>query len=103
MLNAVAAALSSGPQPALPGFLNSLAGPLSHFGVWAILLLVLVEDFGIPVPGETVLIAGAVYAGSGRLNVVMVGVVGFARCRGRRQHRVRDRPVRRAQGGRPVG
>ena len=69
--------LSGGPQPVLPGFLNSLAGPLSHYGLWAILLLVLIEDFGIPVPGETVLIAGAIFAGSGRLNVVAVGLVGF--------------------------
>ena len=37
----------------------------------------MVEDFGIPVPGETILIAGAVYAGAGRLNVVAVGVVAF--------------------------
>ena len=71
------AALGGGPQPVLPGFLNSLSGPLSHYGLWAIALFVLVEDFGIPVPGETVLIAGAVYAGSGRLNVVAVGVIGF--------------------------
>jgi membrane protein DedA with SNARE-associated domain len=78
LLTAVAAVLSSGTQPQLPGFLNSLAGPLGHYGLWAIALLVLVEDFGIPVPGETVLIAGAIYAGSGRLNVVAVGVVGFA-------------------------
>ena len=77
MLTAVAAALSSGPQPELPGFLNSLAGPLEHYGVWAILLLVLLEDFGIPVPGETVLIAGAIFAGSGQLNIVAVGVIGF--------------------------
>jgi len=77
VLNAVAAALSGGTQPALPGFLNSLAGPLGDYGVWAIALLVLLEDFGIPVPGETVLIAGAVYAGSGRLNIVEVGIVGF--------------------------
>jgi membrane protein DedA with SNARE-associated domain len=83
VLTAVATALGStglsgGPQPVLPGFLNALASPLAHYGVWAILLLVLLEDFGIPVPGETVLIAGAVFAGSGRLNVVAVGVVGFA-------------------------
>ncbi|HEY0932434.1 MAG TPA: DedA family protein [Trebonia sp.] len=78
MLNTVAAALSGGTQPVLPGFLNSLSGPLGHYGLWAILVLVLVEDFGIPVPGETVLIAGAIYAGSGRLNVVAVGVVAFA-------------------------
>jgi membrane protein DedA with SNARE-associated domain len=69
--------LSSGPLPVLPGFLNSLASPLGHYGLWVILLLVLVEDFGIPVPGETVLIAGAIFAGSGRLNIVAVGVVGF--------------------------
>ena len=29
-------------------------------------------------PGETVLITAAIFAGSGRLNVVMVGLVGFA-------------------------
>jgi membrane protein DedA with SNARE-associated domain len=69
--------LATGNPPPLPGFLNSLAGPLNHFGYWVVLLLVMVEDFGIPVPGETVLIAASVYAGAGRLNVVAVGVVGF--------------------------
>lgn len=69
--------LASGSGPPLPGFLNSLAGPLNHFGYWAVLVLVLVEDFGIPVPGETILIAASVYAGAGRLNVVAVGVIGF--------------------------
>ena len=82
MLTAVASALGDiaqggGTQPSLPGFLNSLSSPLEHFGLWAVLLLVLVEDFGIPVPGETVLIAASIYAGSGRLNVVAVGLVGF--------------------------
>lgn len=77
MLIAATAALAAGPPPPLPGFLNSLAGPLNDYGLWAILTLVLLEDFGIPVPGETVLIAGAVYAGSGRLNIVAVGVIGF--------------------------
>ena len=71
-----AAALASNPPP-LPGFLEALSSPLQHFGVWAIALLILVEDFGIPVPGETILIAGAVYAGAGRLNVVAVGVAAF--------------------------
>jgi membrane protein DedA with SNARE-associated domain len=69
-------ALASSPPP-LPGFLNALSSPLQHFGVWAIGLLILLEDFGIPVPGETILIAGAVYAGAGRLNVALVGVVAF--------------------------
>ena len=69
--------LASGAPPPLPGFLNALAGPLDHFGYWAVLLLVMLEDFGIPVPGETILIAASVYAGAGRLNVVAVAVVGF--------------------------
>src|ERR1700745_2521130 len=72
----IAAALASSP-PALPGFLNALSSPLQHYGVWAIGLLIMLEDFGIPVPGETILIAGAVYACGGRLNVLAVGVVGF--------------------------
>jgi len=67
----------NGTAPALPGFLNSLAGPLNHYGLWAVLLFVLIEDFGIPVPGETILIAASVYAGTGRLNVVAVAAVGF--------------------------
>jgi len=78
VLTTVAAALSSGPQPVLPGFLNALSSPLEHYGLWAVALLVLLEDFGIPVPGETVLIAGAIFAGSGRINVVALAVVGFA-------------------------
>ena len=78
MLNSIALALSGGSQPVLPGFLNDLAGPLNHYGLWAVLFLVLIEDFGIPVPGETVLIAASLFAGSGRLNVFAVALVGFA-------------------------
>jgi membrane protein DedA with SNARE-associated domain len=69
--------LASGPAP-LPGFLNSLAGPLDHYGYGAIILLLLLENIGVPViPGELALIAGAIFAGTGRagLNVVLVGIV----------------------------
>jgi len=69
--------IGGGPPRHLPGFLNSLAGPLDHFGYWAVLLFVMIEDFGVPVPGETILIAASAYAGAGRLNVIMVGVIGF--------------------------
>jgi membrane protein DedA with SNARE-associated domain len=72
----IAAALASNP-PALPGFLNSIAPLLQHYGLLAIGLLILVEDFGVPAPGETILIAGSIYAGAGRLNIVAVGLVGF--------------------------
>jgi membrane protein DedA with SNARE-associated domain len=59
----------------LPGVLHSLEPTLNQYGYLAIVAFVLLEDFGIPVPGETVLVAGAVYAGSGRLNVVLVGLL----------------------------
>jgi membrane protein DedA with SNARE-associated domain len=73
----LASASLSGPAP-LPGFLNSLEGPLDHYGYWAIALLLLLENIGIPViPGETALIAGAIFAGTGQagLNIVGVGIV----------------------------
>src|SRR5690242_12222756 len=72
----IAAALASSPPP-LPGFLNALSGTLQHYGLWAIGLLITLEDFGVPVPGETILIAGAIFAGAGRINVIALGVVAF--------------------------
>src|SRR5689334_880764 len=72
----IAAALASSPPP-LPGFLNALSGTLQHYGLWAIGLLITLEDFGVPVPGETILIAGAIFAGAGRINVVALDVVAF--------------------------
>ena len=78
MIAAAATALAATSGQPLPGFLAVVGGYLASYGYWAILVLVLVEDFGLPVPGETILIAAAVEAGAGRLNVVLVGVVGFA-------------------------
>ena len=62
----------------LPGFLETLAPLLDRWGYLAVGFLVFIEDFGVPAPGETILIAASVYAGAGRLNIVAVGVIGFA-------------------------
>ncbi|MGW4528813.1 DedA family protein [Amycolatopsis sp. NPDC004378] len=64
--------------PELPGVLGSLAPLLDHYGYLAIAGLIMLEDFGVPAPGETVLIAGAVYAGAGHLNIAVVVVVAIA-------------------------
>ncbi|MFH9982403.1 DedA family protein [Streptomyces sp. NPDC017179] len=64
--------------PPLPGPLEHLAPLLSHYGYWAVGGVVLVEDFGIPAPGETILIAAGVYAGAGQLDVVAVALIAFA-------------------------
>jgi membrane protein DedA with SNARE-associated domain len=63
--------------PHLPGVLRALEPALNHYGYLAIAGLVLIEDFGVPVPGETVLILGAVYAATGRLSIVLVALLGF--------------------------
>jgi membrane protein DedA with SNARE-associated domain len=60
----------------LPGVLHDLEPTLNKYGYLA-LGLVFLEDFGIPVPGETVLIIAAVYAGTGRLSVWLVALIGF--------------------------
>jgi membrane protein DedA with SNARE-associated domain len=81
---AAAATLAAGAarlagRPQLPSFLAAVQGPLDHYGLWAIGLLLLLENIGVPViPGELAMIAGAIYAGAGQLNVVAVGVVSFA-------------------------
>jgi membrane protein DedA with SNARE-associated domain len=61
-------------QP-LPGLLAQLEPVLDHYGYVAVGGFITLEDFGVPVPGETILIAAAVYAGAGRLNIVAVGLI----------------------------
>jgi membrane protein DedA with SNARE-associated domain len=61
----------------LPGVLQSLEPTLNSYGYLAVAGFVALEDFGVPVPGETVLILGAVYAGTGRLSLPLVTIVGF--------------------------
>lgn len=50
---------------------------VDRYGYAAIAVLITLDDFGIPVPGETVLIAGAVHAGAGRLNIVLLVLITF--------------------------
>jgi membrane protein DedA with SNARE-associated domain len=61
----------------LPGVLHGLEPALNQYGYLAVVGLVLIEDFGVPVPGETILILAAVYAGTGRLNIALVGLLAF--------------------------
>ena len=65
-------------RPVLPGVLASVAPLLDQYGYLAVAGLLVLENLGVPVPGETVLIAGSLYAGAGRLNIVAIGVLGVA-------------------------
>jgi membrane protein DedA with SNARE-associated domain len=63
----------------LPGIFGDVQPLLEHYGYLAVGGFVLLEDFGVPVPGEIMLIAAAMFAGAGHLDiaaVVLVAVVG---------------------------
>lgn len=62
----------SGTAQQLPTVIQSIAPLVDRYGYLAVGGLLLLENFGIPVPGETVLIAASVFAGLGKLNIVLV-------------------------------
>ncbi|MFG2041038.1 DedA family protein [Dactylosporangium sp. NPDC048998] len=51
---------------------------VGHYGYLGLAVLVLVEGFGVPAPGETAIILAAGYAGHGRLDPFAVAVVAVA-------------------------
>lgn len=53
---------------------------LSTYGYWAIFIIVAMESSGIPVPGETILIGAAIYAG--QTERLSIGLVIFAAASG---------------------
>jgi membrane protein DedA with SNARE-associated domain len=58
-----------------------MAPLLDDYGYLAVAGLLFLENLGVPVvPGETMLIAGAIYAGAGQMNVVALGLVAVAAC-----------------------
>ncbi len=57
--------------------LETLASVVDRSGYFGVAGLVLIESFGVPAPGETAIIAGAAYAGSGHLDIVVVAVAAF--------------------------
>jgi len=61
----------------IPSSLRGVAPYITHYGYLAVFALVMIEDFGIPLPGETVLIAAAVFAGLGKLSIWWVIIIGF--------------------------
>ncbi|MFI9162024.1 DedA family protein [Kitasatospora aureofaciens] len=66
------------PPPPLPGALAGLAPLLDRYGYLAVALLVLLDNCGIPVPGQTVLVLASVYAGTGHLDFAAVLLIAAA-------------------------
>ncbi|MCW2563456.1 MAG: hypothetical protein QOD59_4693 [Mycobacterium sp.] len=59
----------------LPGVFGGVQPLLEHYGYLGVGGMLFLEDFGVPVPGEIMLIAAAVFAGAGQMNIAVVFVV----------------------------
>jgi membrane protein DedA with SNARE-associated domain len=51
---------------------------LDHYGYWAVFGAVLLEDFGVPLPGESMLIVGSLLAAQGVVHIVPLLLVAWA-------------------------
>ncbi|HMC71394.1 MAG TPA: DedA family protein, partial [Mycobacteriales bacterium] len=68
--------LAAATKP-LPGVFHNFEGVLHDWGYAAVGAALLGENIGLPLPGETFLVAAALYAGTGRLNIWLVALVAF--------------------------
>jgi membrane protein DedA with SNARE-associated domain len=50
----------------------TVANLVSSYGYLFLFLLVGIESFGVPLPGETALVTAAAFAALGRLNIIFV-------------------------------
>lgn len=53
-------------------FFAELNHYIEHYGYFAVMLGILLEDFGLPMPGEWLLITGAISASTGTLNLYLL-------------------------------
>jgi membrane protein DedA with SNARE-associated domain len=62
----------------LPGVFGAVAPYIDSFGYGAVALLVLLENLGVPVPGEATVVLGAIFSVTGRLDLALLALVAFA-------------------------
>ncbi len=55
-----------------------MSGLVEHYGLFALFLIVMLESGGVPLPGETALVAAGVFASRGRLDIAAVIAVAAA-------------------------
>lgn len=56
----------------LSGFFGEIQRYVGDYGYLAVALGILLEDFGLPTPGETLLLTGAILASGGALNIYLL-------------------------------
>jgi membrane protein DedA with SNARE-associated domain len=60
------------PADDMHGILLTLEGWLGHYGYGLVFATILLEDFGLPAPGETILISAALIAAKGKLSIFLL-------------------------------
>lgn len=55
--------------------LDTLTNLFAHYGYWAVFVGVMLENAGLPVPGETILLAAGFFAANGHFNLWLVMLV----------------------------
>jgi membrane protein DedA with SNARE-associated domain len=55
-----------------------VSGFVHHYGLFALFLIVMLESAGVPLPGETALVAAGVFASHGELNIAAVIIAAAA-------------------------
>jgi len=60
------------------GIVHAVQGYLENYGYPVLFLIVFVESFGIPAPGQTLLITAALFAATGKLHLWAVLLTAFA-------------------------
>ena len=64
--------------PSFAPYIKTILPYVQQYGYWAIFFAIYMEDFGLPIPGETVLIVCSLFATLGELNLLLVGILGFS-------------------------
>lgn len=64
--------------PTIAPLIKSVMPFIQDYGYWAIFFAIYLEDFGVPLPGETVLVICSLFAALGELNLILVGILGFS-------------------------
>lgn len=62
----------------MDGVLSDLKPYIDHYGYWAVFGTILLEDFGVPMPGESMLILGALLASQGTLHIAPLLIFAWA-------------------------
>jgi membrane protein DedA with SNARE-associated domain len=56
---------------------TTLSACLEHYGYWVFFVGIFLESFGLPTPGETLLVVGGIFAAQGHFDLSLLMLLGF--------------------------